>query len=411
MSYEEVRGIITTRLDEGDRGDRGWFAVTRIQVRIAWLRAIVQYVEARGSGSSVTLNNQDYSKLAAIIESSTENPGSKLRRHHLLLMEKPLQLIQRVNARSWQEIKLTDQGRKLALTDDPSAVMETVLSNIRFAVPPWYSQKRSQIYNDFDVSLYIATQRVLDQCGGYIDRDEFDFFVSRIRNINELSWAVNAIKKYRKLDSQEQNNLKDEVRNRLPDAKEYRNWRDMALHTFSLFSLGATMIRDGTALYSVENWSTSTSGSGEEESQLKMPNPSESETLLEPPAAPANNDGSDAESFVAKVFRSRGWVVSFYTNLRGFGFDLWARRGSHAVVIEVKSSVGPLSSIRLTKKEFEAARQYGENFVLALVENLASDKPKLYLIEDPAEKLIIREQSETVHVIPRTEWARFATIN
>ena len=137
MSLEDVRRRLLERLEEGDRGDRGWFVITRVHVSASWLKGIAEYLESRGGGGVMELTGRDYDRLATIIETDSDDPGVQLRRHHLLVVDKPLQLIQRVNGRRWDRIILTDLGRELAYTDDPSEVLERSLSAIRFAVEPW----------------------------------------------------------------------------------------------------------------------------------------------------------------------------------------------------------------------------------------------------------------------------------
>lgn len=409
MGYKDVRDILISRLEEGDRGDRGWFIITRVHVALSWLKGIADYIEVRGSGASVVLTKRDYKRLATVIETETVDPGVQLRRHHLLVMDKPLQLLRRTKEPAWREVELTAHGRALAFSDDPAVILEIVLSEIRFASDPWSSGDRIERYAEFDVQAYEATRRVLAACDGYIDRDEFDFFVSRIRNMEEVDWAVDAVIQYRTLSAKEQLKLHSEVKIRIPGDKVYANWRDVGLHTFSLFSLGTSMVRDGTRLRLTDNWATTHTKVGQEvgggaEAQLKMPEPLDSDALLTPPSAPASNDGADAESFVAKVFRSQGWTVAFYTNRRGFGFDLWARKEDTAIVIEVKSSVGQLGTITLTENEYRAAKEHGPNYYLALVENLDSDKPTLRLIENPAQALEIVERLAKTFTITRAEW-------
>lgn len=410
MSLDYVRNILVSRLEEGDGGDRGWFIVTRVHVALSWLKGIAEYIETRGSGRSVVLQARDYERLAVIVETSTDSPGIQLRRHHLLVMDKPLQLIHRISEPSWKEIELTEHGRELATSADPAIVLENVLSKVRFASVPWCSTKRADRYDDFSVRPYEATRLVAAASEGLIDRDEFDFFVSRIRTEEEVDWAIDAIAKYRQLSGNEQLALRSEVSRRITGKKAYENWRDVGLHTFSLFSLGTSMVRDGSILRLTDNWTAAyAAGSDRAEataSELRMPEPANSDALLTPPSAPARNDGSDAESFVAKVFRAQGWKVAFYTNRRGFGFDLWARKEDIAIVIEVKSSVGQLGAITLTKNEYLAATEHGENYVLALVEHLGTDRPNLRLIENPAAKLDIVERASITYTVSREEWLR-----
>ena len=140
--------------------------------------------------------------------------------------------------------------------------------------------------------------------------------------------------------------------------------------------------------------------------QLRIPEPPEVEDLLSPPAAPASNDGADAESFVAKVLRSQGWEVAFYTNRRGYGFDLWARREGRAMVVEVKSSLGALGAVSLTPTEHQAAQEHSDSYVLALVEHMDSVSPRLRMIQNPVAALEIEERMSASYVIARAEWLR-----
>ena len=417
MSLEAVRQQLVERLDEADRGDRGWFVITRVHVALSWLKGIAEYLEHCSGGNAVELTAHDYQRLATIIETGNPNPGVQLRRHHLLVMDKPLQLIQRVDGRRWSQIVLTNRGRDLAYTDDPAQVLEESLSAVRFAVEPWSPPNRVAQYMRFNVRVYEATKEVLRRCGGYIDRNEFDFYVSRIRDENEIEATIGAIGEYRALGYEAQESLNAEVRGRIPGAKAYSNWRDVGLHTFSLFSLGTSMVREGTRLLLTSEWvgthaePGTAPGAGAAAAALRMPEPPELEQLLSPPAAPASNDGADAESFVAKVLRSQGWEVAFYTNRRGYGFDLWARRENRAMVIEVKSSLGTLGSVNLTATEFRAAAEHGESYVLALVEHMESDSPRLRMIQNPVEKLQIEERMAASYSIARAEWLRVAAEN
>ena len=416
MSLEDVRRRLVGRLEEGDRGDRGWFVITRVHVAVSWLKGIAEYLENRGGGGVIRLTGHDYRRLATIIETDIDDPGVQLRRHHLLVMDKPLQLLQRVDGRKWDQIVLTERGRDLAFTGDPASVLEQSLSAIQFAVEPWTPPARVEQYHDFDLQVYEVMKRVLRRCDGYIDRNEFDFFVSRIRLRREVRRAVAAISDYRALTPEEQETLHTEIRDRIPGAKAYSNWRDVGLHTFSLFSLGTSMVREGTRLLLTADWvgthakPAAVPGApgvtAAPAPQLRIPEPPEVEDLLSPPAAPASNDGADAESFVAKVLRSQGWEVAFYTNRRGYGFDLWARREDRAMVVEVKSSLGALGAVSLTRTEYQAAQEHSDSYVLALVEYMDSVSPRLHMIQNPVAALEIEERMSASFVIARAEWFR-----
>ena len=423
MSLEDVRRRLVGRLEDGDRGDRGWFVITRVHVAGSWLKGIAEYLENRGGGDVIRLSGHDYRRLATIIETDSDDPGMQLRRHHLLVMDKPLQLLQRVNGRYWDQIVLTERGRDLAYTGDPASVLEQSLSAIQFAVEPWTPPARVRQYRDFDLRVYEVMTQILQRCDGYIDRNEFDFFVSRIRCSDEADRAAAAIADYRALAPEEQDVLRTEVRDRIPGAKEYSNWRDVGLHTFTLFSLGTSMVREGTRLLLTADWvgayaipaaaprdpavpAAPAPLEAAAAPQLRIPEPPEVEDLLSPPAAPASNDGADAESFVASVLRSQGWEVAFYTNRRGYGFDLWARQEDRAMVVEVKSSLGALGAVSLTPTEHQAAQEHSDSYVLALVEHMDSDSPLLRMIQNPVAALEIEEHMSASYVIARAEWLR-----
>ena len=415
MSLNDVRKTLTDRLDEGDRGDRGWFVITRVHVALFWLKGITEYLRNRGGKGPISLTGQDYVRLATIIGSDNDDPGVQLRRHHLLVMDKPLQLLQRVDGRKWNQIKLTNLGVRLADTDDPAEVMEQSLSAMRFAVEPWTPPNRVQQYNEFNIMVYETMELVLKRCDGYIHRDEFDFFVSRIRRDNEINWAVDGIRAYRNLSKNDQDTLHKEVRDRIPGAKAYSNWRDIGLHTFSLFSLGTSIVREGKSLFLTADWVTNHTITESPQdiatTQLRMPDLPQVEGLVVPPSAPASNDGADAESFVAKILRAQGWEVAFYTNRRGFGFDLWACKERRAMLIEVKSSLKELREVSLTPTEYRAAKVHMENFVLALVEHIDSASPRLRMIQNPIENLEIEKRTSTNYIISRAEWLRAAEEN
>ena len=114
-----------------------------------------------------------------------------------------------------------------------------------------------------------------------------------------------------------------------------------------------------------------------------------------------SNDGADAESFVAKVLRSQGWTVAFFTNRRGYGFDLWASRADRAMVVEVKSSIAALGTVSLTPTEFRAAQEYSDSYVLALVEHTDSVSPRLRMIQNPVAVLQFEERESVRYVITR----------
>lgn len=404
MNYTEIQSWLRTRLGD-NRGDRGWFVITRVHTDAEWIYQMTSYLRhLESDGGLITMTDGAYQKLGEIGDLNSEDPGVQLRRHHLLVMNKPLQLIQKVNGRFWNELRLTDLGKDLALSNDPKSVLEDCLKNIRFAVPPSCPDDRAEQYSEFNIGVYNAINQVMENCEGYIDRDEYDLFVSRIRSEAEITECIELVNSYRQLSEPEQTELISVIKNTFSkdETKAYQNWRDMALHTFSLFSLGKTMVRDDQTLRLVDNWRhiseniSIVSDSAEEtpsvESDLKLPKPDTSD-FREPPTTPEENNGAAAESFVASVYRSEGWDVHFYTNKRGYGFDLWASKDDSAVYIEVKSSVDVVNSVTLTETEYKAAQKYRSQYMLVLVDNSGKSNQKLRILEDPYGSLEFTERT------------------
>ena len=81
------------------------------------------------------------------------------------------------------------------------------------------------------------------------------------------------------------------------------------------------------------------------------------------------------------------------------------------MVIEVKSSLGALGTVSLTPTEYQAACEHGDSYVLALVEHMDSDAPRLRMIQNPVANLEIEEQMTTSYVISRAEWLQAANGN
>ena len=393
---------VVARLEEGDRGDRGWFLITRVHLTAARLRDAATYLHNVRAAEGRNLSNDDYNALAHAVGITGTNPGIQLRRHHLLAMEKPLRLLRRTDGQRWRRIQLTEAGIALATNPDTSAVLEEVLHEIVFCREPWYLAGRVRKYREFEIHPYPTTLEVLEACDGWVDMDEYDLFLSRLRSKSKIRWAVDGIKKFRDLDPGDRSVPLAEVRDRVPSAKSYRNWRDMALHTFTLFGLGRSAIREGQRLLSAERFITTVDEV--KETILRIPDPGSAAALAVPPSAPAQNPGTEGELLVGKLLEADGWEVAFYTNRRGFGFDIWAHRGESAIVVEVKSSLGTAGSITFTELEHQAATEYGENYILAIVERLEEEAPKVYFITNPAGVLDMQPRNTKEYYIRRSVW-------
>ena len=415
MPLREVLRRVIARLEEGDRGDRGWFLITRVHLSPARLRDIVTYLYDVGANEGRELQAQDYNALAAAVGVAGDDPGVTLRRHFFLAMERPLSLLKRVDEAHWSKIRLTETGIDLATSPNTSAVLEKALSAIVFCREPWYTETRVDEYRDFQVHPYAAALEVMAGCDGWVDRDEYDLFLSRVRRNREAGWAIEGILEFRTLGEHERIEVLDEVRRRVPGAKAYQNWRDMGLHTFSLFSLGISAMRIEQRLLltegvvepraAVARRPAAIEGARRERAVvLRIPTPDAHEGLENPPASAAMNAGSDGELLIGKLLQAAGWRVVFYTNRRGFGFDIWAARADAAIVVEVKSSFGDLGAITLTRLEHDAAQHFGQNYILATVENL-QEAPVVRFIQDPIRVLRIEQRDTREYTIAREVWA------
>ncbi len=78
------------------------------------------------------------------------------------------------------------------------------------------------------------------------------------------------------------------------------------------------------------------------------------------------------------------------------------------MVVEVKSSIVVLGAVSLTPTEYRAAQEYGDSYVLALVEHMDSVSPRLCMIRNPVAALQIEERMSASYVIARAEWLRVA---
>jgi len=164
MTFEELRDALTARLDEGDRGDRGWWLLTRVHLSAVRLQQIASYLHDAGAAHALTLTPGHYRNLARNLEIDTPNPAVVINRHYFLAMDTPLRLIERVDAPRWQDIRLTPAGIALATATDTIEVLEHQLAKIQFCRVPWYSQGRADEYAAFNVRPYQAILDVMARC-------------------------------------------------------------------------------------------------------------------------------------------------------------------------------------------------------------------------------------------------------
>lgn len=419
MKFTEVSDQLTKRLDAGKDAAHGWFLITRFHISdSSQPKALCEYLYARAGSHRTALDAADYDRLAAACGVTSANPGSQLRRHHLLALVHPLRLLRRHPASKWDEVELTPAGIELANASEPGDILERALSQVVFCKDPWFAPSRVKAYGDFDLLPYEATKSVLGSLEGWIDRDEWDLFVSRIRRNSEIPTAVSCIESFRVLSAGERTQLLNEVKSRLTP-KTYQNWRDVGLHTFSLFNLGTSMFRDGTRLLLASALvPPAQSAAGgvmvppqqppPQPPKLKTPSAPDGTDGPRPPTDPQANSGASAEAFVAKILKADGWSVAFYASRRGYGFDIYATRKGRVWFVEVKSSTADMGAIVLTASEYAAAKQYGKNYLIAVVEDVGK-QPKVGFVPDPYSTLTAKVRGSTEYVFARTDWLGVAT--
>jgi hypothetical protein len=119
------------------------------------------------------------------------------------------------------------------------------------------------------------------------------------------------------------------------------------------------------------------------------------------PAAEINT-GVGAELAVAGELTGHGWSVVYRGNQRGFGYDLEASTDEHVLRVEVKSSYG-FTTPELTEAEWMAAQQWGDAYVLAVVDFFGSQKQTIWYVRNPAVAAIPVELTQLVFRLPRAD--------
>ncbi|YBV96854.1 DUF3883 domain-containing protein [Phyllobacteriaceae bacterium JZ32] len=430
MDFAALLAALTVRLDEGGRGDRAWWLLTRVHLSAVRLQQIAAYLLDAGADAELELTPAHYANLATMLDIATANPAQGINRHYFLAMDTPLRLLARADGVHWNRIALTGPGVALATDPDTSGILEDQLRDIRFCRVPWYNQQRVAEYPEFDIRPYDAILAVMAASGGYVDVDEFDLFVSRIRIEAEIADAIERIATFRTLDNGQKQTLRNLVADRMPAGtgndphKPYNNWRDMGRHTFSLLSLGESAVQVDNRLYLAALLAAPIQPEAAQEGAveaapavpappaqqppagtvLRIPDSEAPDELLTPPGVPQTNSGTEAELLVGKIFAAAGWEVVYYNQRRGYGFDLWVRKDGQAFVVEVKSFVGQGGSVTLTALEHQAAQHHGENFLLVIVENATGSSPTLHVIQNPAAALAFNQAQILQFSVGRAEW-------
>ena len=418
----------------------GWWLTTREHQDIATLVTAAQYLYGRFGRQRGTLSTNDYNDLQRVLGRTVPVAGARtvLNRHLLLNMWRPLGLLERIQQSRINPFRLTNSGVELAQSAEPRRVLESVLQDIRFVHLNWSRPQVNTAYAGISVHPHRVLKAVLKGVDGYMGRDEYRLFVSRMRNDdqNSVNTAIDLIKTFRDSAEGTRRSLIALEAPLFPNRKTYQNWVDMDLHTFSFFALGTQFRRNesvlvlaGTAVdATVANAFVFPQGSssvettvpddlrkpGRREVALKTP-PADPAFDLPPPPSIEINSGQEAEGFVRRILEANNFEIRDFSRFRGYGFDLWARHLSARSVYycEVKSSTGTLGSIDFTRLEIEAAEKYRERYVVFCVENFdtSGSTGEVWAIQDPWQDLpsVQIPRSATSYSAPRSEWLNAAT--
>ena len=256
MSFRELRQRLITRLDEGGGGARGWFLITRVHLNLVRLQQTASYLYDAGGTEELELTPKLYRDLAAMLGIETDNPAQVINRHLFLAMETPLRLLRKIDPNRWTSVVLTEAGVRLATESNAVAIFEAILLELGFCREPWYTVTRVAEYAEFDVRPYPTILDVMRHNGGHVDLDEFGTSSSRAF-ATKMKFALQAMLSlsFEPSPSRKSSKCATKSSHGFPPGsgrdprKPYSNWRDMARHTFSLFSLGQSAYRAGNELF------------------------------------------------------------------------------------------------------------------------------------------------------------------
>lgn len=115
------------------------------------------------------------------------------------------------------------------------------------------------------------------------------------------------------------------------------------------------------------------------------------------------NSGVEAELDVADDLAKHGWKVSYRGHQTGVGYDLEAEHESGSRLrVEVKSSVA-FTTPELSESEWKAAQEFGDEFVLAVVDFVGSPQQAMWYVRNPAATASPIQREATIYRLPRAE--------
>ena len=120
------------------------------------------------------------------------------------------------------------------------------------------------------------------------------------------------------------------------------------------------------------------------------------------------NTGVGAEIVVARELEGCGWAVRYRANQRGLGYDLEATRGAQTLRVEVKSSVA-FAELELQASEWRAAQEFGEQYVIAVVDFYGCEQRHVWYVRNPAANALPVERTIATYRFARADVAPVMT--
>lgn len=120
------------------------------------------------------------------------------------------------------------------------------------------------------------------------------------------------------------------------------------------------------------------------------------------------NSGVGAEIAVGRALQAADWDVAYRANQRNLGYDLEARKDGSILRVEVKSSVS-FTTPELTESEWSAAQQFGDEFILAVVDFFGSEQQAIWYVRNPAGSVVPIQRTVQVFRLPRGEVQSLST--
>jgi len=131
-----------------------------------------------------------------------------------------------------------------------------------------------------------------------------------------------------------------------------------------------------------------------------VPNPVLTGTTTAPPQT---HNGWEAEQFVLSALKDDKWEV-YDVRRQQVGYDLLAKKKKRTIYVEVKSSVN-LCSPTFTSREWEQAKNYKEDYIVAIIENFNSNgNNTIYWIPNPSIQCSASSRLTTNYSVARSSW-------